>query len=128
MATFSPAETAIPMTKQEQQADQRQSSQRAGDAYLLHDDQGHDGAPHEDIAMGEVDQLDDAVDQGVSQRDQSIHRTKGNTILNLLQKEAGSTCTARVSICMPASFRESPRHGYGECMASDGEYSRSRPQ
>ena len=35
-----------------------------------HDGEGEHRAHHEDFAVGEVDQLDDTVDQGVAQRDQ----------------------------------------------------------
>jgi len=31
---------------------------------------------HEDLAMGEVDELDDAVDDGVADRDERVQRTE----------------------------------------------------
>ena len=37
--------------------------------------EGHEGADHEDVAVGEVDELDDAVDHRVAQRDEGVDAT-----------------------------------------------------
>ena len=64
-------------------ADQRErgrpgrSAARAGargQAERAHGCEREERAHHEDFAMGEIDELDDAVDEGVAQRDQGDER------------------------------------------------------
>jgi len=53
------------------------------------DDDGPAGerAHHQYLAVGEVDQVDDAVDHGVAQRDQGIHAAQHQTIDDLLNQD-----------------------------------------
>ena len=43
-----------------------------------------ESSKHVDVAMGEVDELDDAVDQGVTQGDQGIHAAQDQPENHLL--------------------------------------------
>ena len=43
-------------------------------------------ADHEDLAMGEVDHADDAVDHRVADGDQAVDRPEGDPVDQLLQK------------------------------------------
>jgi hypothetical protein len=43
-------------------------------------------ADHEDLAVGEVDELHDAVDDGVTHRDQGVQRAQGQPVDELLQE------------------------------------------
>ena len=47
------------------------------------------GADHEDIAVGEVDQADDAVDHGIAQGDQRIDEAKLQTAEHKLDEQSG---------------------------------------
>src|SRR5712672_2040784 len=49
-------------------------------------DQRDKAADHEDIAMGEIDHADDAVDHGVADGDQAIDRTEYNAVDELLSE------------------------------------------
>ena len=51
--------------------------------YAEHDD-AQIGAEHVHLAVGEVDELEDAVDHGVPQRDECIHRAEGKAVYELL--------------------------------------------
>jgi hypothetical protein len=53
---------------------------------------GGEGADHEDVAVGEVDEAQHAVDHGVAEGDQGVDRAKGQAIEELLQ----SSSTGRV--------------------------------
>jgi hypothetical protein len=44
-------------------------------------------ADHEHLAVGEVDQADDAVDHGVAQGDQGIHAAQHQAVDDLLEKD-----------------------------------------
>ena len=46
--------------------------------------QGAERTDHEDLAMGEVDQLDDAVDHGVTDGDQCVERPQSQPVHELL--------------------------------------------
>ena len=50
------------------------------------DDQGDEGADHEDVAMGEIDHADDAVDHRVADRDQPIDRSQRQPVDKLLDE------------------------------------------
>ena len=45
-----------------------------------------EGADHEDLAVGEVDELDDAVDHRVAERDQRVDRTEHEAVGQLLEE------------------------------------------
>ncbi len=73
------------------------AQQRAGDdggahggdraeAQLVHDEPGHVSAHHNDIAMGKVQQQDDAVHHAVAQCDQCIDAAQGKTVDQLTKK------------------------------------------
>ena len=47
-------------------------------------DQGDEAADHENIAMGEIDHADDAVDHGVADRDQAVDRAEHEAVDQLL--------------------------------------------
>jgi hypothetical protein len=49
-------------------------------------DQGGKGADHVDFTMGEVDQLNDAVDHGVAQGDQGVYAAPGQPAQKQLEK------------------------------------------
>ena len=48
---------------------------------------GNHGAHHDYVAVGKVDQADDAVDHGVAQRHQRIHAASGQAVDDLLEKD-----------------------------------------
>jgi hypothetical protein len=50
------------------------------------DDQRDEGADHEDVAMGEIDHSDDAVDHRVADRDQPIDRSQRQPVYKLLDE------------------------------------------
>jgi hypothetical protein len=52
-----------------------------------HQDKGQDRTPHEDVAMGEIDELDDPVDHGVAERDQRKDRSARDAVNRLLNEE-----------------------------------------
>ena len=54
------------------------------------DGEREEGAHHEDFAVGEVDQLDDAVDQGVAERDQRDQRAVRDPDNQVLGEEGRS--------------------------------------
>ncbi len=43
------------------------------------EEEGHEGPEHEHLAVGEVDQLDDAVDEGIAQGDEREDHPVGET-------------------------------------------------
>lgn len=45
-----------------------------------------EASDHEDLAVGEVDELDDSVDHRVSDRDESVHRAEDESIGQLLRQ------------------------------------------
>lgn len=45
-----------------------------------------EAADHEDLAVGEVDELDDAVDHGVPDGDETIESTEGQAVGQLLRQ------------------------------------------
>ena len=47
-------------------------------------DQRDEGAHHEDVAMGEIDHADDAIDHGVADGDQTIDRAERDPVDQLL--------------------------------------------
>jgi hypothetical protein len=47
---------------------------------------GDERPDHEDLAVGEVDQLDDAVDERVAERDERPDRPVGETGLDVVQR------------------------------------------
>ena len=49
-------------------------------------DQGQERADHEDVAMGEIDHADDAVDHRVADRDQAIDRAERDAVDELLDE------------------------------------------
>ena len=55
-------------------------------AQLIHDEPGHVRAHHDDIAVGKVQQQDDAVHHAVAQRDQCIDAAKGQTVDQLAKE------------------------------------------
>ena len=71
----------------EQDADQADGSSigRSGQAEGHgHDPHRHEGADHEDVAVGEVDQLDDPVDHRVAEGDQRVDRAERQDVVELL--------------------------------------------
>ena len=56
------------------------------EAQLVHDEPGHVRAHHDDVAMGKVQQQDDAVHHAVAQCDQCIDAAKGQAIDQLAEK------------------------------------------
>ena len=71
--------------------DQQQREWHPGDADHAHDqegDQRREGADHEDIAMGEIDHADDAIDHGVADGDQTVDRTQCQTVDELLREDS----------------------------------------
>ena len=57
--------------------------------------EGPEGADHEDLAVGEVDQLDDAVDHRVADRDQRVQRPEGQPVDQLLEELVHAAITER---------------------------------
>ena len=51
-------------------------------------------ADHEDVEVGEVDQLQNAVDQGEPEREQRVHRAQAQSVDGLLQQQVGRTSSA----------------------------------
>ena len=45
------------------------------------------GAHHEDVAMGEVDELDDAVDHRVAEGDEGVDEAELEAVQQVLQEE-----------------------------------------
>src|SRR3984957_16475750 len=58
------------------------------DAQKLEGPHAEKRADHEHIEMREIDQLENAVDQGKSQRQQGIHRAEAQPVDHLLQQHA----------------------------------------
>jgi hypothetical protein len=81
-----------PISSGEDHGDQQHHQQRQGhvaDAERAqHQKRDHrdEGADHVDLAMGEIDHADDAVDHGVADGDEPIDRPQGQAIDELLQK------------------------------------------
>ena len=69
---------------------QRQKNERdagsAGHAERQNGDEGDKRADHEDVAMGEVDHADDAVDHRVADGDQAVDGAKGDAVDQLLNE------------------------------------------
>ena len=68
--------------------EEREEGQVVDRPALAHDpaeeDHGHERADHEDVAMGEVDELDDPVDHRVAERDQRVDRADREGVDGLL--------------------------------------------
>jgi len=112
--------------------DQDQPARCAGHA-VLHDADGGpagEGPDHEHLAMREVDQIDDAVDHGVTQGHQGIHAAQNQTVDDLLKQDfhtffsvSASSCLALFRLayqtrmpCGPSGFwlaKYPPAHGSG---------------
>jgi hypothetical protein len=73
-------------TGDEQGDDQHQPGRQQG-LQDADDRPAHQGADHKHLAMGEVDQADDAVDHGVAQRDQGVHAAQHQAVDDLLKKD-----------------------------------------
>ena len=74
----------------DQQADQDDRVvDRALDAERGQEPEGHERANHEDVAVGEVDQLDDAVNHCVAKGNERVHRPDGQAVQELLQQDTG---------------------------------------
>ena len=58
-----------------------------GDAHEVQDGEPHEGPGHEDAEVGEVDQLDDAVDHGEAEREQGVHHAEREPVHHLLQDD-----------------------------------------
>ena len=58
----------------DQRQDEKDEGRRRGEADGDGRDQRHEGADHEDVAMGEVDHADDPVDHRIADRDQPVDR------------------------------------------------------
>ena len=70
------------------QADQQQQPARQARAAEQRDDGPADQRTHhQHLAMGEVDEVDDAVHHGVAQGHQRIHAAQHQTVDDLLQKD-----------------------------------------
>src|SRR5207237_4490222 len=68
-----PAERHRADERQAEPPDDLETGARRVEAELLHPDvQRHPASEHEDVAVREVDQLEDAVDEGVAERDQRV--------------------------------------------------------
>ena len=50
------------------------------DPQPLHGEERAEGADHEDLGVGEVDQAQHAVDEGVAERDQRVDRARGQPV------------------------------------------------
>ena len=75
---------------EQQNADEGQAVEDLGlphKAQGLHHPQGDERAHHEDVEVGEVDQLDDAVDHGEPEREQRIHRAQAHPVDDLLKQD-----------------------------------------
>jgi hypothetical protein len=78
------------------------------------DDQRDKGADHEDIAMGEVDHADDAVDHRVADRDQAIDRSQRQPVDKLLDEifhcsgSPGMSPCGRIPFCFPLVVKFRP--------------------
>ena len=53
----------------------------------LHHPHGDERAHHEDVEVGEVDELDDAVDHGEPEREKRIHRAQAHPVDHLLKQD-----------------------------------------
>ena len=53
----------------------------------LQDPHGEERAHHEDVEVGEVDQLDDAVDHGEPEREERVHRAQAHPVDDLLKQD-----------------------------------------
>ena len=62
-------------------------------------------AHHEEIAMGEVDHGEDAVDHGVAEGDQGIDAPELQRIQNLLEEIGHQTGLSSVTQCLPVRIR-----------------------
>ena len=79
---------------EQQNTDERQAVENLGlshKAQGLHHPQADERAHHEDVEMGKVDQLDDAVDHGEPEREQRIHRTQAHPVDDLLKQDIPRT-------------------------------------
>src|SRR5262249_12856652 len=59
---------------------------RAVGQYVQVDREGAEGAGHEDLAVGEVDELDDAIDHRVADGDQPVHGSQEQAVDQLLRQ------------------------------------------
>ena len=78
--------TAV-VTEADDRADDHEGQHPQGGVALEEDQPGRQGTErtdHEDLAVGEVDQLDDAVDDRVADRDQGVERSQGQPVDELL--------------------------------------------
>ena len=87
------------------------------------EDDGQERAEHEDVAVGEVDQLDDPVDHRVAERDERVDRADRQRVDRLLERlpqerhgrvvGAGERRSQRPETLLPAASSElkmSARH------------------
>ena len=76
----------------EQHRDDQHDQQRqrhpgeAEHAEQREDDDREEGADHVDLAVGEIDHADDAVDHAVADRDQAVHGAQRQAVDQLLQE------------------------------------------
>ena len=62
----------------------------------VHRRKGNHRAEHQHLAMGEVDQVENAVNHGVAERDQCIDRADHQAVYQLLQKNIQNRLLRRV--------------------------------
>src|SRR6476659_7022595 len=66
---------------------ERERNKRQAEAHdQKKSDQRDESAHHEDVAMGEIDHADDAIDHGVADGDQAVDRAERNPVDQLLQE------------------------------------------
>ena len=75
-----------------------------------------EAADHEDVEVGEVDQFQDAVDQGEPKGEQRVHRAQAQPVDGLLQQQIRS----ETDIVPRASGLTAPLRCSGTCCMSSG--------
>jgi hypothetical protein len=53
----------------------------------MHHPKGDEGTLHENVVVGEVDELDDPVDHREPKREKRIHRAQAHSIYHLLKQD-----------------------------------------
>ena len=62
----------------------------------VHHEEAAERAGHEHLAVGEVDQLQNAVDERVAEGDERVHRSSGEPEQQIVQEVGQGTCASRV--------------------------------
>ena len=78
---------------------------------LAHGVEAREGAHHENIAMGEIDELHDAVDHRVAEGDQGVHHPEFQPVEDVLEENRWGSSTRllmRMYAAATASRRRNP--------------------